>query len=564
MRVAPARSPGVLASLLALLTLLPAAGALAGLPLDVPAAPSPAAPAAPAPMAAAAAEGPYGITFLCAGPGERTPVATQTCPAYVLDREDVMGQPVLLVDPRMPHLVAFSALHGGRGVHVTSEPPTERSRSNAVHQPHTTFISRDGGEGWKDLPYHAPDSMARAGREIYGEDNAATLDGEGRLYLASLYSYTDASGFAGRTPPRFAVGVWKAHALDRDVDYYVNSKVLLPKDESAPIDSVHLVYVAEADVVVLLWREGNATVAHWTKPTDGALWTRLDAPVAQGCDAISNPIAVEAEVFFACRGEGDRAWGVHALDAATWTARLVDRAPLDEPYALLVPRGPWGLMVLIGSGLAPDNSTASVRIAYGELGGRWSSPDDVTAKLTRATPATPLSDARVTAAVYAPESGNLHLVYAERTDPARVAAPNADRPEFTKVLAAVQAEGAFQGLVDLQVGRLSRVDFSPTLTGTGSGAFSDLHDGLVVVDAGGRPREFVAYGDYGFVRFAEVVEENFLPPVSPLSAPVPAVPAASGSLAPLLVGVPAGLLSGAMVARTLMARRKAAVEAPTE
>ena len=40
--------------------------------------------------------------------------------------------------------------------------------------------------------------------------------------------------------------------------------------------------------------------------------------------------------------------------------------------------------------------------------------------------------------------------------------------------------------------------------------------------------------------------------------------AASGGVSPALYGVPAGLLSGAMVARTLMARRKQAVEAPSE
>lgn len=553
------RGPGLVATLVALVTLLPFAGALAGLPLD---APSLAPPTPSRHAEGSSAEG-YAVTFRCAG--ESSTTATVTCPAYVLDREDVMGQPVLLVDPNVPDLVAFSALHGGRGLHAApgDEPPTERSRSNVVHQPHTTFLSRDGGDTWLDRPYRAPDAMAKTGREVYGEDNAAALDADGRIYLASLYSYVDGAAFTAPSPARFAVGVWKARGIDKDIDYHVNSKVLYPKDESATLDSVHLVSVPDADAVVLLWREGNATVAHWTRPGDGALWTRIEKPVAEGCDAVSNPIAVAREVFVACRG-ADRVWRVHALDASTWASRLVDETPLDEPHALLVPRGPWGLMVLIGSGLSADNATPSVRIAYGELGARWSSPDDVGAKLTRATVAAPLADARVTAAAYAPESGNLHLVYAERTDAARTANVDADRPEFTKVLASVQAEGAFQGLVDLQVGRLSRVDFSPTLTGVGSGAFSDLHDGIVVVDTPDGPREFLAYGDYGFVRYAEVVEENYLPPVAPVNAPIPAIPAASGGLAPVLVGVPAGLLSGAMVARTLMARRKHAVEAPTE
>lgn len=561
------RRLGPAAFLLAALALAPAVAALAGLPLEpgAPAWPASSPPRDDPAELSLQAAAPYGIRFVCAGPAEATPAATATCPAYVLDREDVMGQPVLLVDPERPNVLGFSALHGGRGLGVVpgEEPPTERSRSNAVHQPHTTFRSTDGGRTWHDNPYNAPDSMMAPRRQVYGEDNAATLDAEGRLYLASLYSYRDGASFGDPSPVRFAVGVWKARGLESDVDYHVNSKVLAPVDDTLAIDSVHLAYVPGADLVVLLWREGGAIVAHTTRPADGALWTRLEAPLAEGCDATSNAIPVDAELFVACRG-ADRVWRVHALDLASGTARLVDETPLDEPHALLVPRGPWGLMVLVGSGLAADNSTVSVRLSYGELGGRWSSPDDVGDKLTVATAAMPVVDARVTAAAYAPTSGNLHLLYMERTDAARTASTDADRPEFRKVLASVQAEGAFQGLVDLQVGRLSRADFSPTMTGVGGGAFSDLHDGIVVVDVGGTSREFVAYGDYGFVRFAEVVEENFLPPIAPLSAPIPAIPAASGGLAPLLVGAPAALLSGAMVARTLMARRKVAVEAPSE
>ena len=111
------------------------------------------------------------------------------------------------------------------------------------------------------------------------------------------------------------------------------------------------------------------------------------------------------------------------------------------------------------------------------------------------------------------------------------------------------------------MGRISRADFSPTLTGVGNGAYADLHDSLVLTSDG---RELIAYGDYGFVRYAQVVETDFLPPITPLGAQVPAIPLASGGISPALYGVPAGLLSGAMVARTLMARRKQAVEAPSE
>jgi hypothetical protein len=489
---------------------------------------------------------------------------------YVLDTEDVMGSPVLLVDPTHPNLLAFSAMHGGRGVHAlpNDQPPTDTSRDNALHQPHTTFESKNGGQDWSDYPYHSPDALNKAGREVFGEDNAATLDAQGRLYLAALYAYRDAptTPFAAAPGVQYAVGVWKEHKLDAAPDYFANTKLLEPAQGDV-VDSLHMLYVPAADTVALLWREsapGKSFVQlHWTSPTSGALWNKVEDQSISGCDAISNPIAVGRSVYLACRA--GKAWTTYGVDSATWKARKIDTATITTTHALLVKRGDAGNMVLVGSGLASDNSTAQVSIAYGEDGARWSSPDEFASKLTRATPAAPLADARVTAAAFAPVSGNLHLIYMERTDSSRTASPDADQPEFAKEFVSIQAEGQLQTVIDLQTGRLSRADFSPAYTGVGNGVFTDLHDSLVVVPTGnGQEREFVAYGDYGFVRYAEVTEENFLPPIAPLGAPPPAIPFASGQVAPLLIGAPAGLLSGAMVVRTLMARRKQAAEAPTQ
>lgn len=488
------------------------------------------------------------------------------CPAYVLDREDIMGSPRLVIDPRDPGLAAFGALHGGMGLHPVpgSEPPTGRSRDDAVHQPHTTFATHDGGRRWTDMPYHAPDSLRTPGREIYGDDHAIALDGEGRLHIAALYSYREAAApFADANPFRSAVAVWKAHGIERPVDHHVNLKVLDPATPEARIDSLHLVGVPDADAVALVWREEGEVVLHSTRGSDGALWTKRDLGIGP-CEAISNPLALGTRVLLACAANDTGPWSVHAIDASTWTSTPVGEAPLATQHALLVSR--WdSFVVLVGSGVA-DDETPTVQLSYGEGGERWSGVEEIGPQLTRGASATPVLDARVTAAAYNPVSGNLHLVYLERYDLGQGGEQGAGRPEFYKAIASVQAEGSFQGKIDLGIGTVNRAAFSPTLSGVGGGVYDDLHDGLAIwrdPDAGG-VREFVAFGDYGFVRYAEIVEENFLSPIAPLSAQVPPIPAASAGTVPVLVGVPAGILAGAMVVRSVWARRQATAEAPSE
>ncbi len=525
--------------------------------------------------AAAASEGGYRILFRCPETvgGTGVPAA---CPAYVLDREDILSQPILVIDPNNPEDIAFHALHGGRGIHPlpNAQPPSSRSRDDQVHQPHTTFRSTDGGKGWEDMPYHAPDSLqdrrTPPQREIYGEDNAATLDAQGRLTLASLYSYREGAATPTGTPGPFqyVIGAWKSHPIGKGpVDYHVNVKLLTPSENATRVDSLHATYVRGSDVITLTWREENAdgsTIAlRWSRPQDGALWNAADIAIGP-CSAVSNPLAYESLLFIACRPNATAPWEMRAIDTALWSVTDLGATPLSATHATLVERGQSGFMMLIGSGVRDDGSP-TVAISYGEQGARWSSPEEIGHDLTLAAGA-PILDARVTAASYHPQSGNIHLIYLERHEITSTNADGASQPEFAKVFAAVKAEGTFQGKIDLQLGTVSRVDYSPTLTGAASGAFDDLHDGIVVWKdpKSGRTREYIAFGDYGYARFAEVVEENFLSPLAIPIAQVPPVPVASAGTAPVLVGLGAGVIAGSMVARTMWARRKSTVEAPTE
>ncbi|HLE96539.1 MAG TPA: hypothetical protein VI997_04140 [Candidatus Thermoplasmatota archaeon] len=570
----------LLAGLALLLVALPSAAAHVGLPA------APGAFDAEPPVVAlrvpgaplSTSSGPYQIAFECPDlEGDGGVSGGLVCPMYVLDQHDVFGQPILLVDPADPAVLAFSALHGGRGAHVTpgSEPPSDRSRADAVHQPHTTFRTTDGGQRWLDEPYYAPDSLKKKdlSREIFGEDNAATLDGQGRIVLAALYAWRDASGI----PPtggaaHYGVGTWKAQRADHAVDYYVNTRILFSGNEGADaIDSIHLAHVRATDVTVLVWREtgpdGPFVQLHWSRSQDGAMWQAIpETARVEGCRGISNPIVAGATVVIACL-EGETGTGLlalHSIDTSTWTTRRLGEAPVTDGSLVLVPRGDDRHVALLATRVT-EEGVPSVLVTYGEDGTRWSSPEDVASELTRAVDGSMLLDARVTAAAYRADTGNLHLIYMERYDVGAAAARDPAQAEFYKVFAAMKAEGAFQGKVDLEIGRVSRADFSPTLTGVGVGAFDDLHDGIVTWhDAHGNAREFVAFGDYGYVRFGEVVEEDVAPPILPAPVSVPPIPLAATVANPVVVGLPAGILATSMVARALLAKRKQAAEAGDE
>lgn len=554
---------------LALLALPTTAGL--GAPLDTLVALPEEAPQHPA-AAPADAAGEYRIGFRCAGANETVPTAVG-CPSYVLDREDVLSQPVLLVDPLDANVIGFSAMHGGRGVQAGpgDAPPTERSRRNALHQPHTVFRSNDGGAAWEDMPYYAPDSMkGSATRQIFGEDNAAVLDGAGRLVVASLYAYRDGgSPVDGSAAHQFAVAVWKGERLTKAVDYFRNVRVLSPDAPDARIDSLHLVFVPASGNVALLWRETPAQGEpfihlNWTPQGGGSTWRAAPEASRIGpCAEITNPVALGDRVVLGCRPDEGAPFALHAFDGANWSATPLGVTPITTPHASLLKRGDRGDLVLVGSGVVDGRPLA--QLAYVDNAGVWSEAEDITQALSL-TGGARLLDARVTAAAYAPRSGNLHLVYLEQQDLGAPTPQNAGRASFVKALVAIQAGGGLQARLDLGLGTIRRADVPPTYSGVGEGAFADLHDGLVVWTnpETGEEREFLAFGDYGWVRFAEVVEEGFAPPILPLSANIPPVPVASAGTIPALVGLPAGILAGAAMLRVAAARRKVTVEARNE
>lgn len=526
------------------------------------------------------ADAAYQVVFECIDQDSQSPLANDpVCPSFVLDQHDAMTQPAMAVDPRNPKFVGFNALHGGRGAVSTSasEPPTIRSRDNEVHQPHTTHRTGNAGGDWIDMPYYAPDTMAQEGWEIYGEDNAIALDGAGRVYLASLYAIRDPVVPFGASPEpfRYAVGVWKAGTLHGNIDYHTNVLVLRAgNDGFNVIKDLHAVHEPVADRVAVTWLEDGASDVpgafvrmHTTDPDVGGIWNNMSLEPRIGpCTSTSNPVARAGEIVIGCMPpEGATENGtmlLYGIHAETHETRLIRETPTKGDAPRLVARGEQGHLMTVSTTI--DSEGPHLWVAYGDADDRWSDLRDHIALATNPSPVA-IEMSRVTAAVFRPSSGNLHIVYMERFVPSDGAATLAGEAQFYKSFIALRAEADVQAAVDLQVGQATRADVSATSSGVSIDAFEDLHDALVVWEDphSNDEREYIAFGDHGYVRFAQVTERGALPAPVLVGPQVVPIPLASAGVNPLVYGAAAGVMSMALVTRMLARRNKAAVELET-
>lgn len=546
------------------------------------------------------------------------------CPADIIDLADIMSNPVLVADPNELGYMAFNSLHGGQGIQRPgNEPPTNSSRDNYVHQTHTVHYTNDGAwEIWNDNPYYSPlappPSRSNAeqpinylsltqmeGRKIYGTDNAMVLDAQGRVYLANIYAYKNDSD----PKYNYALAFWKSQRVNRPVDYFSGVKVLkLPPGVVA--DSVFLAYAKDTDRVLALWRETNESsplksyiTGAWTIPGRGAFWYPIKERQRIGeCNGITNPLPLRHVIYVGCfAGKNYRmtpnatsgVLQVHAFDTRRdlFTQGWIDQVPdfkfSPRVNALLAHRYDGSMFAVMG-GLSPTGNPV-VKISVGESGGAWDPAIDVGKKIDdimkgRALrpPGATSVEARVTAAVFIQRSGNAHVIYMERYRFAS-ANRNPNAPEYFKGLFSVFNDGTFMGITPLgadlgkdvvdpsqpaQGGRGSEAAsacqvFDARLQGSDKSVFNDFHDTLLSwFNKAKEQREFIAYGECGNIRFAEIFEEQAFFFALPPPPGIPPIPLAVAGTSPAQVGAVAGALAGSMVLRMLAFKRRLAVEAP--
>lgn len=546
----------------------------------------------------------YDFNFKCPDP-TGSPQTAVGCPQYVLDPEDIMTQPVLVVDPRDPNMIAFHSLHGGAGVHTGlagDVAPNPTARDDVLHQPHTVFQTTDAGSRWADNRYYSPYKGVQDGNpiptseydQVYGLDNALVLDGTRGLIVGSLYAYRD----DGEANFRNVVFLWKSGPINYHFDSYSGGSPIYPVEPDGVIDNLHLSYAKESDRIVAMWRESAAPVA--VKPGDarGPLggpteswiqfatspsgttgnWEKTPREGAIGpCQDVSNPITFKGLVYVAClpdagfaapAGFEPRFIQIFAFDPAHGTTAHIAQAPLTAGHPVLA-KLEGDKMAVFSAGVVEGE--AFVRYAVGEpavpLWLKLYEIDELHNGNATHGGGAPTVAARVTAVTMSPESHYLHVIYEEQYDRSGTGsqATAYGAPEIYKAMGAIDPQGRWAGGMDLRVGDpVTRVHFDPQYQGVGDSIFWDLHDSFfTVTDKTGETREFVAYGDYGFVRMAEIEESNFAAVAAGFGGGPPAVPTPTPGVNPAAAPLVAGALAGALSLRILAARRKNKVEAPS-
>lgn len=613
--------------LLALVLLAPLAQAHLGLPaaplaVDAPATPPPAAHAAtrvlptelPHPvfprastLGAAAAEAgspDYSIAFQC--PDATLGLTPPSCPFRVVDTDDLLGNPGLVVDPLVPGRLAFAALHGGVG-----GGPSEVSREG---QTHTTYTTVAYGLNWEDQPYSPPSPPFDFDETIYGEDVHALIDNVSRtLHVASLYAWKD-EGW------RHGVVTWKFSQETRSLDYNFVNGYFESRVAGGHMGPIWLVEMEQAGLVALLWAESapeNETVTingvetrAWlagalSLPDPITEWVRFEETLlVPDCATPTNPVAHDARLYVGCTVETARDGAapgelvMHELDTATFSQRPVGRAPFSGPDALLDvdtrtgARGEEDRLVLARTYLGPaepvaneTNATSNASSPTNETMDNASADAPVfgepkpslrpyvefaTARLTDDPDAPiaweepkrvgPLGEAiqslvatRLNALLYRGETDTIHAIVREENDLPDDLDPEMRVPLWGKSLVVLDPLGEALVALDLDLSEKGEVFFDESDIPSDERVYGDTRDSLIEV----ADRIYVAFNDYSVIVVSEIVESDrrVQPIVLQTAPPVPQpAPAPQVSAAATTTGVFVGVGAGALVARLAYAR----------
>lgn len=510
----------------------------------------------------------YELEFICPTGGPGGPLYTETirleCPFRIMDEEDSLGSPTLVVNPNNPNEMAIASLHGSGA----PERPTPRTRAinNGAGDGSgyfTVFTSTDGGYNWKDQPSNAFQPRVDAA-DVYGEHTVVEMDNQGLLYGASAFSTQDQDDdhWSG------AVAAWKWGGADAEVRWQDVHDLILPLDSPATIHGLDLTYVPAAadnatagpgaNKVVMTWMEraeadGGVSVLRSATTTtrDEPEWKAGDSNRTVGpCSSVSNGVAWGESVYVACRVADAQAYthrpraregdlDVWRIEPHTGDMEYVSTAPLryGVPRITATPEGRFAM----ASAEVADGSRVSVEVALGWHGSDWLALANQGSSLHTGAPN--IVEVRIQDVAYVSEPNIVHVLYQEvyppiTTDLSLSGSPGS--PQFSKRLATFNECEGNLGVVDLSGGVIHQ--YVPFGTERGDlSVFNDLVDGLFILrDAFGAEREFLAYGDLGVIAFAEIAN-RFAPQCAMAGFPPP--PPAQGFPAAQLATANQGALS---------------------
>jgi hypothetical protein len=402
--------------------------------------------------------------------GTNTMTIRATCPYRIADDADLLGSPQIAVNAGDPNSIAFFSLHGGG----STEGPTPRSRDPSpdglqavTGLSHTTFTSQDHGRSWHDNPW---------GTDGFGEHASGTMDRDGNLYIAALWSKR-----LGEGRFNYVIKLYKEQDGRYTIATYQPSKTLSNRADGNTISEADILYVpaplppppptdatgngtgnatapadgsqvgnytngdstgvhnSADDRVMAVWSEKaldwrNSTTgksswidATWSDTSSHDNWTRLaDDQLIGPCMTASNPVQWDGKVYVACSADaGYKARSrarvgdidVWSIDPKTGRTRLEEFTGLVGGAPRMAARAD-GYMA-VANVEVKDETHVDTHISFGWYGRHWRAGNGVLSvgqDLHRLSGDHRVREARVTAMALTEDRNTLFLTYMERVN----------------------------------------------------------------------------------------------------------------------------------------------------
>jgi hypothetical protein len=286
----------------------------------------------------------------------------------------------------------------------------------------------------------------------------------------------------------------------------------------------------------------------WTTPGGSKGWTYVDDDLLVGpCDETSNPVIADGQIYIACRvnvKEGGYAWDedpvegqvdLFRMDLTTGAPEYMGTSPVNNGGMPRLAVREDGRLALLSAGVGADGNT-KVTVAFGWAAKdlavmHWGDKVELGDRISRPTEGAVVTEVRVQDAVIREDSGTVIFILKEQYQSLGIVPDDPEsllKPRYLKQVVAIN-EKAREPLriMNLDVGNPANRTPFPTkidLFETDQEAvFNDLTDDIILFPKGQSlppgwedriptekhedyQRMFIAYGDYGIIHFAELVE----------------------------------------------------------